>query len=98
MNGGCSEEIDISEDTAESPCVLVLEVAAVGISIDFNCQHVFTIVNIFCDIEFGGCSATLAISNFFAIYPEIKGASDAVKVKEDLSCFPTGGDGEFGSI
>ena len=88
MNGGCSEEIDISEDTAESPCVLVLEVAAIGISIDFNGQDVFAIVNIFCNIELCGCSAALAISNFFTIYPEIKGASDAVKVKEDLSCFP----------
>ena len=50
------------------------------------------------DIEAGVVVGTLAVSHFFAVYPEIHGAVYAVEVYEDLLVFPVGGNSEVAAV
>lgn len=82
---GESVEVDISEDAAEPPLVLILEVGAITSLIDLDGKKI-VLANLdkVRDVEFAWVTSSLRVADFLAIDPDGKGRVDALEAQSQL--------------
>ena len=85
--GGRPEKY-IAEDAAQTPEVLVLEVAAVAVAVHLHGDVVGTWPHVLRDIEQRRCAAILAVTNLLAVDPHVVCRIDTVKLQEHLALLP----------
>ena len=72
LNQAQGGEIDVAEDAAQTPLVLVFEIRAIGIAINFHRQQIVALFEKRREIELGGGAAVLAEADTAAVAPDIK--------------------------
>ena len=75
-------EGDVAEDAAETPHVLVFQVAAGAVAIDLDGHQVLARLHVLGDVELGGVAAVDAVADLLAVDPEEEGGIDAVEGDE----------------
>lgn len=88
-------EVDVPEDAAEPPHVLVFQVAPVAPLEDLHCEQVAPGTDSVGDIELGGHVAALAVADEPAVDPDVEGGVDPLEGQEDLLPLPARGKGEL---
>ena len=78
--GGGPEKY-VAKDAAQPPEILIFEIAAITVAIDFDGQCVLAVLEILGDVEGGGSAAILAVANFLAVDPHIECGIDAVELQ-----------------
>ena len=88
MQGRRTPQVNVAIDAAESPVVLVFQVAARRPAVDTHSQQIFPRLQIGCEIELRRGAAVLAIADRLPIHPEMKGRINAIKSQENLATNP----------
>jgi hypothetical protein len=78
----CRPKIDISKDAAEPPLILVFKITRVGVLVHFHREQVFTVGQVWGDIEVSGRAAVLGEADFLVIYPDIVSAIHSIKAQK----------------
>ena len=85
MDLGKRVEIDIAEDAAQPPLVLILDVAAIAALIHLDSKHIFaTKLDKLGHVKLARVSCTLGVAYFLAINPNGKGGIDALESEAEL--------------
>ena len=95
---GHCQQIDIAEDSAEPPHVLVFHVGAIRPLHHLDGDGVAAGPDAIGDIELGRDAAALGEADLFTIDPEIKGGIDTLEADKDLFAIPSLVDPEIAAV
>ncbi len=96
LRGGM--KIDIAENAGEAEHVLVFEVRAIGVLVNFDGEEVFAWLKVGCEIELSGRAGVLGVADFFAIEPEVECGINAAEDEEGVAIFPIVRQGKAGAV
>ena len=93
------EQPGAAEDAGEAEHVLVLEICAVGIAVDLECDEVvFAGAHEAGHVELRRRAAVLGEADIFAVHPKVEEGVDAVELEEDVGAVPFGGHLEMSAV
>ncbi len=95
---GPAQEPRAAEDSRETEHVLVLEIAAVGVAVDFKRDSVAPRLDEPRDIELGRGAAVLRKADVFTVDPQIEEAVDTVELEERAVGLPSFGEIEVAAV
>mmetsp|Transcript_111394 Transcript_111394/g.278914 ORF Transcript_111394/g.278914 Transcript_111394/m.278914 type:complete len:258 (-) Transcript_111394:167-940(-) len=84
MQGWPREQVDVSSDASQPPCVLVLKVRAGIPAKDFHCKNVLTSGEMRSELELSWQFAVCAETKLNTIEPDLAAATHSTNVKEDF--------------
>ena len=87
-------EPDRTEDSRQSPEVLIFQPRAVAPAIDLDREFVFALFQVGRDIELHGSPAAFAVADLLAVHPNGTGRIYPFKVENRRAVFPSSRDGE----
>src|SRR3954464_11781167 len=88
MQRGPRHQCNVAIDAAESPRVLILEVAARRPTIYLDCDQVLSRFQVSRNVEFGRHTRILAIAHPVAVDPYVECRIDAIEHHENLASLP----------
>ena len=88
----------VPENPAESPHILVLNIASCSIPVNLNGNNIPAGVYIFCSVKFSSITAVLAVTHFLAVHPQEKAGINTVECDENLPSIPVGRNFKIPSI
>lgn len=95
---GVGGQIDVAEDSGESPKVLALEVGSIGVAVDLDGEGVLSLFQEVGEVEFGRSAGVLRVSDFLPVAPKVEGRRNTVEGNGGLASFPTIGKREAFAI
>ena len=98
VHAGSGKQVHIAEDTAQEPHILVFQDRSHLTSGRRAPPGYFRRGEVGGEIEFGRQAAVLAVTNLFAVHPQVEGRIDAVEDDEHLPPLPACGDGKGGAV
>ena len=78
-------QVNAAVNPPETPEILVFQIRAVAVPVDFQRDPVLSGLQVTGDIEFTRLHAALAVSHPLAVYPDVKGAHYPLETQESLS-------------
>ena len=88
MQRGPRHQCNVAIDAAESPRVLILEVAARRPTIYLDCDQVLSRFQVSRNVEFGRHTRILAIAHPVAVDPYVERRIDSLEDDEDVTPIP----------
>ena len=84
MHKRANPQLHRTEDAAQSPHVLVFEIAAVAPTIYLHCKSILTFMQIFRNVKLGRRHGVLTISHLFAVDPHIHSRLNTAEMQNDV--------------
>ena len=98
VHGWGGPEVDVAEDAAQPPKVLVLEPGAIGPAVDAHGQQVLAGHEVWADVELGGDARILAVSHLAPVDPQVESRIHPFEEYEDLAPGPALRHGEAKAV
>ena len=91
-------KVDVAEDAAHAPHVLIFQVSAVAEAIHFHRQQIASRLQVRRDVELGRRPAVLAVADLVPVDPRIERRIHAIEMQQDLPSLPRRWHGETHTV
>ncbi len=91
-------EVDVAEDAAHAPHVLIFQIGAVAEAIHLHRQQIAARLQVRGDVELRRRAAVLAVAQLVPVDPRVEGRVHAVEMQQDLPALPRRRHGEVHAV